>query len=614
MKTFNHVLLIAAFGFLAYSNTFHIPFQWDDNPQIVENRLIKNIDNFISNTSGYDYNPRRFIGYLTFALNYYVGGGSVIGYHIVNLVIHLINAFLVFFLVLLTFKTPTMRQSAPATGPPSVLIALFSALLFVSHPVQTESVTYIVQRFASLATLFYLLSLFMYIKGRLANAEHEALVKPFSYRPATFYLGCLISAVLSMKIKEIAFTLPIMILFYEFTFFRSSPKKRLLLLLPVLLTLVIIPLSVLHSSKPLGRLLSDVTHLTRVQTSISRWDYLITEMRVIATYIRLIFFPINQNLDYDYPLYHSLLTLPVFLSFLFLVAIFGLGVYLILASASRRHSPPILAPYYRLIGFGILWFFVAVSVESSIIPIADVIAEHRVYLPSVGAFIAITSGIFLVIEKFRNATMRIFVVTMLVLLPVVFSVATLVRNSVWASQVSLWDDVVRKSPGIARGHNNLCTAYISKGLFGKAVEQCQTALNLKPDYAEAFNNLGSAYQSEGLQDLAIKQFQTAISLNRDYPDAHNNLCAAYESKGYLDKAIEHCQIALKLKPYFAEAHNNLAIAYQFKGFLDKAIEQYQLALRLKPYYEGAKINLESIQLRKDAIDMGEKNTKGLNRK
>jgi hypothetical protein len=188
-----HIFLIAALGFLVYSNTFHSSFHWDDSPQIAQNPVIKSLENFTSNSKGYDFNPRRFIGYLTFALNYYVGGGSVTGYHIVNLSIHLINAFLVYFLVLLTFKTPYFTIGNGRGGlrfPDSrftihdsrSFIALFSALLFVLHPLQTEAVTYIVQRVASLSTLFYLLSIVFYIKGRLGAMGNNPPSSPLKLR------------------------------------------------------------------------------------------------------------------------------------------------------------------------------------------------------------------------------------------------------------------------------------------------------------------------------------------------------------------------------------------------------------------------------------------------
>ena len=594
-KRLVHIVLIAALGFFTYSNTFYSPFQFDDKRELIDNPAIKDLKNFT-------YHPQRLIGGLSFALNYHFGGFGVISYHIVNLLIHIANALLVYFLVLLTFRTPPMRQSADASPPTPFLIAFFSALLFVSHPLQTQAVTYVVQRFASLATFFYLLSLVMYIKGQLAmEKQDDAEGGLFSGPSLLFYLVSLVSAVCAMMTKEIAFTLPLVILLYEFIFFKSPVKKKLLFLLPILLTLIIIPFSLLHSDKPLGELLLDVSEKTKVQTQLSRWDYLMTEIRVIVTYVRLIFLPINQNLDYDYPVYHSLLTPSVFLSFLFLLSILGLGIYLLLRG--MKSNPPSPTTHYRLIGFGILWFFITLSVESSIIPIVDVIFEHRVYLPSVGAFIGITTGALMAAKRL---TIKKIVITVLALITLLLSGLTYARNTLWNDEISFWHDVVGKSPNKARPHSNLGYAYSYNGLWDNAIVEYQKALRLNPDYADAHSNLGAAYSSTGLFDMAIEQYQIALRLNPNDADAHYNLGIAYSSKGLLNMAIEQYQIALKINPNDADIHNNLGASYMSKGLLVMAIEQYNIALSMKPNNAETHFNLGLIYLNTGLTDKARK--------
>jgi tetratricopeptide (TPR) repeat protein len=585
-KRLVHLILIAALGFLAYSNTFHSPFQFDEKSQIINNPVIKDLKNFTSDRKGFDYNPRRFIGYLSFALNYHFGGAEVIGYHVVNLLIHIANALLVYFFVLLTFMTPSMLQSADSSPPSPFLIALFSALLFVSHPLQTQAVTYVIQRFASLATFFYLLSLVMYIKGRLAmEKQDDTEGRLFSGPFLLFYIVSLISAVCAMKTKEIAFTLPLVILLYEFIFFKSPAKKMLLYLLPVLLTLIIVPLSLLQIDRPLGEILLDVSEKTMVQTQMSRWEYLMTEMRVIVTYIRLIFLPINQNLDYDYPVYHSLFTPSVFLSFLFLLSILCLGGYLLLQGKKTNPSSP--ASHYRLMGFGILWFFITLSVESSIIPIVDVIFEHRLYLPLAGVFTGITTGVLLAAKRLKTEKI---VIPVLVLITLLLSGLTYSRNILWNDEISLWQDVAEKSPNKGRPHNNLGLVYASQGRFDRAIVEFQTALRLNPDYA-AHNNLGIAYAAQGQIDRAIAEYQITLRLKPDFIEAHYNLGNAYASQGRFDRAIAEYQITLRLKPDFIEAHYNLGNAYASQGQIDRAIAEYQITLRLKPDFIEAHYNL-----------------------
>jgi tetratricopeptide (TPR) repeat protein len=527
-RPFIHLILIALLGLLAYSNTFEVPFQFDDHSNIVENPIIKDLSNFVepSQAAGhrqYRNFRGRFFGFLTLALNYRFNGFDVTGYHVVNLAVHIANALLVYWMVMLTFRTPFMKESALESN--ARHIALFSALLFVSHPLQTQAVTYIVQRFASLASLFYLFSIVFYARCRIVGV--------LNIKAVMLYFLSLISALLAMQIKEIAFTLPVAIALYEFCFFRASFKKRLLFLVPLLLTISIIPVTLLS--------MSDLETATRLQTDMSRFDYLFTESRVVASYIRLFFFPINQNLDYDYLVYHTFWKPQIFLSSLFLLSIVGLGAYLLYRSRRRE-------AVLRLTAFGIFWFFVTLSVESSLIPIEDVIFEHRMYLPSTGFFIAIATVAALVVGRADKERVRATAVIVLCLVPLVFASAAYVRNKVWHSEVSLWEDVVRKSPNKARPHYELAVAYDLKDRTDEAIVHYLTALRLKPDYTYAHIDLG----------------------------------IAYSKKGKLEEAAEHFKAALKLRPDLKYVHNNLGTVYLWMGLVEKAREEFEADLRSTP--------------------------------
>jgi protein O-mannosyl-transferase len=203
-----HAVLIILLGLMIYSNTFHVPFQFDDLPVIKQSASLPETFSLSAFLEG-----NRSIGYLSFALNYAVHGLSVEGYHFVNIAIHLTNALLLYILVIVSFITPVLRDTVPKDRERA--IALVSSLLFVCHPVQTQAVTYIVQRFTSLAAMFYLLSLILYVKARTLS------------RPAIYVLS-LLCAVLAMKTKEIAFTLPFVIALYEAMFFRGAGWKRFL--------------------------------------------------------------------------------------------------------------------------------------------------------------------------------------------------------------------------------------------------------------------------------------------------------------------------------------------------------------------------------------------------
>ncbi len=645
-----HLLIVILIGFFSYSNTFHSPFQWDDySSYLKENPIIKDLHYFTEPSRArmfrqYDGLKSRYIGYLTFALNYRVHGFEVTGYHAVNLFIHIINALLVYFLVLLTFRTPFLGNRGGATPPlhgssatvilgdspgradppgagDSRFIALISSLLFVSHPVQTEAVTYIFQRLASLVTLFYLLSIVLYIKGRLiteeaADKEQHPLLSPFAkggieggsaVSSFFYYLLSVVSGILAMKTKENAFTLPFVVMLYEFLFFFGPIRKRMLRLVPLLLTLFIIPLTLIGIDKPAGEIIGQIQDPASLgYQEITKGDYLFTQFRVVLTYIRLLFLPVKQNIDYDYPVNHSFFNLAVIASFLFLLVIFGMGVYLIYRSRiqSEGGEQPVPRTYFGLIGSGIVWFFITISVESSIIPIPMLIDEYRVYLPSVGAFMAIATGIFMLVEELRNKMPQIRSVAMplFFLIILVLSATTFARNIVWKKEITLWEDAAKKSPNKSRPHNNLGTFYKNLGRLDDSLREYQTALLLNPDYADARNNLGLVFFRRGRIDQAIEQYLIALKLNPDYADAHYNLGLAFFNKGWIDKAIEQYQIALKLNPDHTDAHNNLGVAFLNKGWIDKAIEQYQIALKQNPDHTDAHNNLGAAFYDKGFVD------------
>ena len=617
-----HICLITIVGILIYSNTFQVPFVFDDEASITQQHVIKNLNDFIFGGSEYrnnsTYNPRRFIGSLTIALNYHWGGLNVTGYHIFNLAVHITTALLVYALVRLTLRTPFFQVSGSDTADlklqTSRFVPLLAALLFVSHPVQTQAVTYIIQRVTSLATLLFVLSLVSYIKGRLCA---ETSGKPFSLRAVTWFAFALLSALAAMWTKEISFTLPFIVALFEFSFFRNSLRKKILFFRLVLLSLVVFPLCFLGTDKPIGELISDIAEKTRLQTDMPRLDYLFTQFRVIVTYLRLLIFPVNQNLDYDYPIYRSFFTPPVFLSFLLLLALFALAVYLFyrsktfidnstlgcadsecsLAAPVSRFS----IPESRLISFGILWFFVTLSVESSFIPIVDIIFEHRLYLPSVGAFIAIsTVAAFLL----RNAPSTPVVVAAAAVV-VVLAGATFARNLVWGDAVTLARDIVQKSPGIARAHYNLALALDDTGRPDEALREAAIAAKLDREDARPWNLIGTILAKKGKYDEAIEWLSLALELYPEAPYTHSNLGSVYMSKGMSDQAMEHFFNAMRLDPKNPEIYNKIGKAYSISSNTREGIAFFERAVALEPSHPEYRFNLHKATAASVLTDSGQ---------
>jgi tetratricopeptide (TPR) repeat protein len=556
------LLALALLAVAVYSNTFSAAFHFDDMPNLVENPDIKHLANLL------DLSGSRYVGFLTFALNYRFGALSVFGYHLVNLLIHITNGALVYALVRLLFRAAHTSPASPLS--PAHAIALSTALLFVAHPIQTQAVTYIVQRFASLAALFYLLTVIAYLKWRLSSPE--------SKRRHLWYAAAFLATVLGMKTKEITFTLPFMLLLLEVVFFGPPTRKQWLALIPFFLALPIIPLS-----RP-GALGEGEAGFARDAFALSRPDYLFTQFRVIMTYLRLLVLPVDQNLDYDYPASHSLLEPPVFLSFLFLSALFAAAVYLIWFSRRAAADPRL-----RLIGFGLLWFFVTLSIESSVIPIRDVIYEHRLYLPSAGLFLSV--GVAALGFSDRWKIPRAIAVGLLI---VVLAGIAHQRNLVWKDELSLWMDVIQKSPKKARGYLSLGAAYAEQGMQDKAIQAFKTTLTLNPGYAEAHNNLGNIYKAKGLLEEAVQEYKTAVTIKPDYAMAHNNLGVAYQELGRFDEAFQEYQTAVKLEPDQAQAHYNLGNLYRDQKRSEEAIREYKTAITLNPGYAEAHNNLGNL--------------------
>jgi tetratricopeptide (TPR) repeat protein len=562
-----HLIIIAALGIMAYSNSMDAPFKWDSKSMVVENPIVWDTSQFFSPEKAGQYPQysavmRRYVGYLSFALNYRFHGLDVRGYHAVNLLIHILNALLVYLLVRLTLRTPALEGSALRER--SGEVALLSGLLFVSHPVQTEAVTYVFQRFASLCAFFSLVSVTSYAGSRLTEKGAVRYL---------LYALSLVSLLLAMKTKENAFTVPVVIALYEGLFFRGRAWRRALVLVPLLLTMLVVPFSLAGAGEPSGVALVGGEPPPGGYGTVSRGEYLLTQQRVMATYIRLLLLPVNQNIDYDYPVYASLAEPGVLLSLAFILSLLGLSIFLVKRS---------WAPGPRLMGFGMLWFFVTLSVESSAVPIPMLINEYRLYLPLAGAVVALSAGAALLRGRLgRGAAGRVSAAVFL-LVPMVLAMGTLERNRVWESEIGLWEDSVAKSPGKARGHYNLAVVYHKRGKIRKAAGHYKKALNIMPDVPEVHNNLGAAYLSLGIYERSIEHGLEAVRLKPILPGAHNNLGLAYAAKGMGDKAEEHYLEALKLSPDYAEAHNNLGALYGSMGRLEKAIEHLEAALALAP--------------------------------
>jgi len=532
------VLAIIGLGILVYSNTFFSSFHFDDDLYIINNFAIRDIHHLLSVWKAC---PCRFITFLSIILNYHFSQLHVLGYHLFNIAVHLGSAILVWWLVLLTFSTPALKEAKNKPlclgfELPSVL-ALLAGLIFVAHPVQIEAVTYIWQRAASLAAFFYLASLCCYIQSRLL--EDMGFVSLRGGRSPTkqslqrfYYILSIVLAVLAMFTKENAITLPLMILLYEISFLKDIKNVDWKHLFPFWIVLFIIPETMVLTGS--GRF-QEINAIVNGPGGITPWHYLLTQLRVMITYIRLSFFPINLNLDYDYSIFKNFFETPVLISFIFLAAILYWAKCLFLK--------------YRIISFSIFWFFLTLLPESSIVPQEDVIFEHRLYLPLVGYSLFLVSGVYYLAQKFNLKAMIIFLTLMIVC----YSVLTYERNKVWTNEIILWEDVVNKSPHKARAYNNRGWAYYNQGQFTKAMADYNKALAINPGYIFSYDDRGLIYAKEGKYVQAIAEYNKAIAINPNYAMIYYNRGCAYLKKDNDNQALLDFDKAIILNPEYIDA-------------------------------------------------------------
>ncbi|MGE0267543.1 MAG: tetratricopeptide repeat protein [Candidatus Omnitrophota bacterium] len=565
LQHFFAVVLIGILGLAVYSNSFDASFHFDDYTYIVNKKEIRDLGDIraIYRALGH---PSRFIAFWTFALNYHIHRFDVFGYHLVNWFIHFFNSILVYGLVQLLVLLPKIKEEQRTAD--VYPLAFFCALMFLVHPAQTEAVTYIVQRFTSLAVLFYLIAIISYLKGRLSQGIKRAV-----------YFGVFgVSAVLGMFTKQICFTIPFMVLFIEWLMISSSlsqmiRKRWKMLIVLTLLGLVIPSFFGFNSSGIIGREFASRSHTPDI---INTKTYFLTQSRVIPTYIRLLFVPAGQTLDYDFPVSSRLFDAKVIAGFLFLSALAGIAFGCI-----RR---------YKLITFGIGWFFLTISVTSSIIPIPHVIFEHHMYLPSVG-FILVFNLLVLALMKTRGRYSALMGLVIFL-----FSVLTYQRNEVWRTDINLWTDIVKKAPNKVRVWNNLGMAHLENEDYEKSIECFNRALSMNENAARVYNNRGLAYAALKQDKEAFADFNQAISLyrhNREtnpdlgkkvWAEIFNNRGDLYIKHKDFQPALDDFKEGYSIDPQNERILYNLGYVHEFSKQFDQARLFYEQSIAANPEF------------------------------
>jgi len=500
-------LLLVTLILTSYSNTFQSPPVLDDlhsfvdEPDVqVESLTLPYLTKLTQTKFGFS----RSLPMASFAWDYYWGKGHISAFHLTNLLIHIACMFAVMWFLYSLFRCVDFQVPAREIFPlPVSCLVLIIAGIWALNPLQTNAVTYIVQRMTSMTTLFYLLSITAYLNGRMIQKQLKSRGVAW-----LFFVVAVITALAAFLSKQISATLPVMIVISEIFFFTPDLLQRIFLRKRLLYLIIICGL--VFGIYLCGWFIPDVIsaydhrHFTLLQR-------LLTEVRVVVSYIFLLLLPLPcfLNLDCDVPLSTSLLS-PIETAYSIIILIFLL---IVIWKTRKRNC---------LIAYGLIWFLINLMIESTIIAL-ELKFEHRLYLPSIGFYLSlvliVVAGFKRFIEVKNKELVRASIICFSLIIFSVLSIMTYVRNNAWHDKISIYTDCVVKSPNKARPHSNLSQAYGLVGNYEKSAEEAERAISCGIDgyeeYWVAACNIISSYNALGELNKAVDRgeelFQNAPS-------------------------------------------------------------------------------------------------------
>ena len=547
--------ILAAGTIAIYGGTLSVPMLLDDKRGLVDNPSIRHLwplASVLAPPADTGVGGRPLLN-LSFALNYAAGGIAVPSYHLVNQMIHVLAGVVLFALVRRTLKCPMLMGRFGSVASP---MALSVSAIWLWHPVQTESVTYISERSESLMGLFYLSTLYCFARGAVAESGSARLL---------WFLLSTLACLAGVGVKEVIVTAPVTVLLYDRTFysgnFLAAWRRHWALYLALAATWI-----------PLGFLMVGLSRRgVGFGAEVTPWSYSLVECRAVVRYLLLCFWP--SPLVFDYGTFGPANFWDLWP---YAVAVAALVVATVVA---LRRRPAV--------GFAAFGFLLILAPTSSFVPlVAQPIAENRLYLPLACVVVLVVVGVF--------SLMGVRCFRLLVCVAIGLGLLAAQRNQVYASERELWGDTVAKVPDSARAHNNMGNVWLgTPGRFNDAVAEYEKAVRLGPELAEAHNNLGSVRaRMPGRMDDAIPEFREALRLKPDFAEAHSNLGNALSFfPERLDEAVEQYEEAIRLRPDWARVHSNLARALDSEGRTLDAIGQYGEAVRLQPDYVAGYLNL-----------------------
>ena len=547
------VVLIVILGFVVYGNSLSGVFLWDDNSLVTNNTSIKSWANigriFCGDMTVHGRGQWAFYRPLqitTYMVDHSLWGLNPAGYHLTNIILHVAAALCVYWLTFTIFK--------------GHLLSFLAGAFFVIHPVHTEAVVYISGRADSLSLFFMLLCFILYIKSRPSRNMGIFIVMLFSY-------------VLALLSKESSLILPLLLLLYHFSSKEKVRRKEFLSLLS--LTLIYA--------------LARATFLKTVPGSTSHtstlWERIPGFFVAITAYIKLLFLPLDLHMEYGKEIF----------TFADPKTILGIMIFLALWIYAIRRRNSNMSVF-----FSIAWFFLALLPVSNLYPINAFMAEHWLYLPSIGFFWILAKAISSLyqVKRFRMMTI-VFIIS----LGGFYSYLTVRQNMYWREPFRFYQRNLQYTPNSPRLYVNIGAIYQSEGQEEKAIRAYKKAIEIRPDYAIAYYNLGKIYTDRHDYDTALLSYRKAVAIKPDYANAHNNLGTIYADMDRREEAKASFQEAIRLKPYYVEAYHNLGLINKIMGRRDEAITSFRKAIAINPDYPYPYDSLADIYFQEKEYDL-----------
>lgn len=541
IKTLLVFIFLIVFGVFAYSNSLSGKFIWDDIFLIKNNTFIKDLSHLprifksdIGSGGRSEFGFYRPFQVLTYMIDYSFWRLKPSGYHLTNILLHIFVALSVYWLINILFCNN--------------LVALFTSAIFVVHPIHTEAVSYISGRADSLALLFMLLCFIFYIKQ-------------IDLSSVKIYFFILLSYTLALLSRENSLILPVLLMLYHYTFKKKIRRREFFSILGLAFFYILLRVTVLRHL------------LFNVQCSTNLLQRIPGLFVAIASYIKLLFLPLDLHMEYGKTLFN----------FNDSKAIFGIIILLSLLIYMVR-----IRNRNKLIFFALGWFFITLLPQSNLYPVNAYMAEHWLYMPSIGFFLVLNSGL---VYLYTERKLKIFAIVIAIIFLSFYSYLTIKQNNYWKEPIVFYEKMLEYAPNSFKLLNNLGSVYRIIGKYDDAIVLYKKAIENNPNYANAYNNLGLTYKEIHKNDESLVMFKKAIEISPNLIEAYNNLAYLYNDIGKTDEAIVMLKKAIEINPYYEDAYYNLGNLYYEIGKRDEAIFMFNKVISLNPDYIEAYNNL-----------------------